>query len=81
VPHVIFFIYFLPWGAKTSTVAKLRGLFCSFFLGGQNRNFEKVRGLKLQLSQIYFIGYVKIYFEISNFFPELCFVWYNTSIL
>jgi len=41
---------FLPWGAKTATVAKLRGLFCSFFLGGQNRNFEKVRGLKLQLS-------------------------------
>jgi len=38
-------------GAKTATVAKLRGLFCSFFfLGGQNRNFEKVRGLKLQLS-------------------------------
>jgi len=37
--------------AKTATVAKLRGLFCSFFsLGGQNRNFEKVRGLKLQLS-------------------------------
>jgi len=35
-------------GAKTATVAKLRGLFCSFFLRGPK--FEKVRGLKLQLS-------------------------------
>jgi len=31
VPRVIFLIFFLPWGAKTATVAKLRGLFCSFF--------------------------------------------------
>jgi len=39
-------------GAKTATVAKLRGLFCSFFfLGDQNRNFGKVRGLKVQLNQ------------------------------
>jgi len=51
VPRAIFFILFLPWRAKTVTVAKFRGLFCSFFfLGGQNRNFEKVRRLKLQLS-------------------------------
>jgi len=42
-------------GAKTVTVAKLRGLFCIFFLGDQNRNFEKVRGLKLQLSLIIII--------------------------
>jgi len=28
---LFFFIFFLPWGAKTATVAKLRGLFCSFF--------------------------------------------------
>ena len=26
-----FFYFFLPWVAKTATVAKLRGLFCSFF--------------------------------------------------
>jgi len=39
----------LPWEAKTATVAKLRGLFCSFFFL-RGRNFEKVRGLKLQLS-------------------------------
>jgi len=46
----------LPWGAKTATVAKLRGLFCSFFfLGGQNRNFGKVKGLKLQLSLFLFL--------------------------
>jgi len=50
VPRVIFIFIFLSWGAKTATVAKLRELFCSFFLGGQNRNFGKVRGLKLQLS-------------------------------
>jgi len=38
-------------GAKTATVAKLRGRFCSFFfLGGQNRNLLKVRGRKLLLS-------------------------------
>jgi len=42
--------FFLPWGAKTATVAKFRGRFCSFFLGGQNRNFVKVRGWKLLLS-------------------------------
>jgi len=34
VPRVILFIYFLPWGAKTATVAKLSGRFCSFFLMG-----------------------------------------------
>jgi len=42
----------LALGAKTATGAKLRGQFCSFFLGGQNRNFGKVRGLKLLLSQL-----------------------------
>ena len=43
---LFFYIFFTknwPWGAKTATVAKLRGRFCSFFfLGGQNRNFVKV---------------------------------------
>jgi len=38
--------------AKTATVVKLMGRFCSFFfLEGQNRNFENVRGLKLLLNQ------------------------------
>jgi len=37
-------------GAKTVTIAKLRDCFVFFFLRGQNRNFGKVRGLKLQLS-------------------------------
>jgi len=37
-------------GAKTATVTKLKGWFCSFFLGGQNCNFVKVRGQKLLLS-------------------------------
>jgi len=41
----------LALGAKTATGVKLRGQFCSFFLlGSQNRNFGKVRGLKLLLS-------------------------------
>jgi len=38
-------------GAKTATDVKLRRPFCSFFLRSQNRNFVKVRRLKLQLSQ------------------------------
>jgi len=49
---LFFYILFLAWGTKTATVVKLRGLFYSFFfLRGQNRNFRKVRELKLQLSQ------------------------------
>jgi len=38
------------WGPKLSHVQNLRGG-CVVFLGGQNRNFGKVRGLKLLLSQ------------------------------
>jgi len=41
----------LTYRAKTATGAKLMGQFCSFFfLGGQNRNFLKLRGLKLLLN-------------------------------
>ena len=37
-------------GGQNCTCAKLRGRFCSFFfLEGLNRNFKKVRGLKLLL--------------------------------
>jgi len=43
-----------PWGPKQPQVQNLRGGFVVFFLGGQNRNFEKVKGLKLLLSQSYF---------------------------
>jgi len=39
-----------PWGPKLPQMQNLGGCFVVFFLGGQNRNFEKVRGLKLQLS-------------------------------
>ena len=42
-----------PRGPKLSQVQNLGGCFVVFFLGGQNRNFEKVRGLKLQLSLNY----------------------------
>jgi len=50
VPRVIFLILFLPWGSKLLQLQNLGGYFVVFFLGGQNRNFENVRGLKLQLS-------------------------------
>jgi len=38
------------WGPKLPQMQNLGGRFVVFFLGGQNRNFVKVRGLKLQLS-------------------------------
>ena len=38
------------WGPKLLQLQNLGGCFVVFFLGGQNRNFGKVRGLKLQLS-------------------------------
>jgi len=39
-----------PWGPKLPQVQNLGGGFVVFFLGGQNRNFGKVRGLKRLLS-------------------------------
>jgi len=42
-----------PWEPKLPQVQNLGGGFVVFFfLGGQNRNFEKVRELKLLLSEI-----------------------------
>jgi len=38
-------------GPKLLQMQNLGGRFVVFFLGDQNRNFVKVRGLKLQLSQ------------------------------
>jgi len=49
-----------PWGSKLPHVQNLGGCFVVFFLGVQNRNFEKVRGLKLQLS-------LKVYKQDSNY--------------
>jgi len=37
------------WGPKLPQMQNLGGRFVVFFLWGQNRNFVKVRGLKLQL--------------------------------
>jgi len=37
------------WGPKLPQMQNLGGSFVVFFLEGQNRNFVKVRGLKLQL--------------------------------
>jgi len=48
---VLFFIlFFCLEGPKLLQLQNLGGCFVVFFLGDQNRNFEKVRGLKLQLS-------------------------------
>jgi len=41
------------WGPKLPQMQNLGGRFVVFFLGGQNRNFIKVRELKLQLSLLY----------------------------
>ena len=40
------------WGPKLSQMQNLGDRFVVFFLGGQNRNFIKVRGLKLQLNLV-----------------------------
>jgi len=48
VPRVIIF---LSWGPKLLQLQNLGGCFVDFFIGGQNRNFGKIRGLKLQLNQ------------------------------
>jgi len=37
----------LSWRTKIATESKLRGLKRVFFLGGQNHNFEKLRGSKM----------------------------------
>ena len=55
---MFFFIFIFALGVKTATIAKLRRRFCSFFfLVGQNRNFGKVRGLKLLLSLLFMINH------------------------
>jgi len=40
------------WGPKLPQMQNLGGRFVVFFLGGKNRNFVKVRGLKLQSNLI-----------------------------
>jgi len=58
VPRVIYLFIFGLGGAKLLQLQNLGGNFVVFFLGGQNRNFVKVRGRKLQLSQDTFKGAV-----------------------
>jgi len=54
VPHVIFFYFYFGFrGPKLLQMQNLRGRFVVFFLRGQNRNFVKVRGLKLQLNLLF----------------------------
>jgi len=47
---LFFYFIFCLEGPKLLQLQNLGGCFVVFFLGSQNRNFEKVRGLKLQLS-------------------------------
>ena len=59
-------------GPKLLQLQNLGGCFVVFFLRGQNRNFEKVRGLKLQLSLFFNTIYElcankRIKFSIGNF--------------
>jgi len=42
-----------PWGPKLPQMQNLGGGFVVFFSRDQNRNFEKVRGLKLLLSLLH----------------------------
>jgi len=51
-----------PWGPKLPLVQNLGGGFVVFFRG-QNRNFGKVKGLKLLLNLI-----IIIIFDPTNFF-------------
>jgi len=63
VPHQRRPSQYQPWGPKLLQLQNLGGCFVVFFLGGQNRNFGKVRGLKLQLSLIklfIFVYYIDI---------------------
>jgi len=48
-----FCFFFCLGGPKLLQLQNLGGCFVVFFLGGQNRNFGKVRGLKLQLSLLF----------------------------
>jgi len=54
VPRVIFLnFFFFAMGAKLLQMQNLGGRFEVFFLGGQNRNSVKVRGLKTAIKPIY----------------------------
>jgi len=50
-----------PWGPKLPQMQNLKGSFVVFFLGDQNHNFGKVRGLKLLLSLIFYKKYRREY--------------------
>jgi len=56
VPHVIFILFFWTknwhWGAKTATVAKLRGGFVVFFLKGPKLQLRKSYGAKTAIKPI-----------------------------
>jgi len=58
---LFFFIFFSLGGQKLPQLQNLRSNFVVFFLEGQNRNFEKVRGRKPLLSLL--IKNIAIYNE------------------
>jgi len=55
-----------PWGLKLPHVHNLGGGFVAFFLGAQNRNFEKVRELKLSLSQLFIRSQQSFFFFLQK---------------
>jgi hypothetical protein len=68
--------FFLPWGPKLLQLQNLGGSFVVFFLGGQNRNFGKVRGRKLLLSLKFKDHTLILERKKRSYSPQKCvFVW------
>jgi len=82
---MLFYLFiFLPWGAKTATVAKLRGLFCGFFLRGPKSQLWKSWGAKTAIKPNLIDQIIDILFrEIINIIFLLMFyifLWFTSSI-
>jgi len=74
---LLYLFIFLFGGPKLLQLQNLGVFFLFFFLGGQNRNFEKVRGLKLQLSLFIKDNFVKqltisLFHTILTTFLNMC---------
>ena len=70
------------WGSKLPHMQNLRGGFVVFFLGGQNRKFEKVRGLKLLLNlKKKCTLTVKLNYSIERQCWVVSWIWFETWII
>jgi len=68
---MLFFLFlFCLGGPKLLQLQNLGDCFVVFFLGDQNRNFEKVKGLKLQ-SSLFFIYSKYRYMDITKLVIKL----------